>query len=700
MITILFHSTIMPDVAMVRNSRSDCNESYRGGWSTSLSALFQDPSSKSDCCALACCGVLLSDRNYYLALDEPPPPWWKRLGKYFGLPILVATVYVVCSKFLPTTDSKHHLKAMLVWILFVLLVALLTKAKHERIRVRRAVMTKLHNSKFGTITNDNTLNSSATAGTTNNQVDDSDEDAVHGIVGTSFSPLSIESYIPLHQHDDIRKAHAVCACFGADGVYVQNNDDTLDDSMDEPISNSMMVLQERPPADLCHCLWSTLLTSCCGYLCGAWWVCCGMCAISQEDRELRRLLPKKDLQVDYITFEPYVDYMNKLQDLRLNQVKSLWMHGKAISQLSRKLVTILGLTLILLTFVALSNLDAEFHVLNLAVLIATFSQAFIIVYLVHWNRNRFNLSLDAVIKYFSSGFVLCTFIVIVYEMMVLLVLEFFMLLILVCGINGEVSPGMAKQEIKDLTKQFEKDHVGIFVVFVFLNAYLVAALVEELSKYFGFWMLEHPDLMDAKDIVFLTEDGQEINTNNRTLQSRGAAITIAMVAVATGFACAENLLYVFVYTPPSVTNELVTLVTRSLFPLHPLLAAIQSIGVVQRDLESNRKSQLGRIVFPAVLLHGSFDFVLMIMALLDGANQPAATTGTNSTTGTYSNTDDKDDTIHVDDGIPMTETIISVAMSVGFMVAGFFYYYCASKSQRLRLIELEQGNQGGSEMLV
>ena len=77
---------------------------------------------------------------------------------------------------------------------------------------------------------------------------------------------------------------------------------------------------------------------------------------------------------------------------------------------------------------------------------------------------------DAVIKYFSSGFVLCTFIVIVYEMMVLLVLEFFMLLILVCGINGEVSPGMAKQEIKDLTKQFEKDHVGIFVVYVFLTS--------------------------------------------------------------------------------------------------------------------------------------------------------------------------------------------------------------------------------------
>ena len=308
--------------------------------------------------------------------------------------------------------------------------------------------------------------------------------------------------------------------------------------------------------------------------------------------------------------------------------------------------------------------------------VATFSQAFIIIYLVHWNRNRFDLSLDAVIKYFSSGFVLCTFIAMAYEVMVSSVLQFFIFIILICGVMGEVTPGMTNQQMNDLGKQFSKDHVGIFVVFVFLNAYLVAALVEELSKYFGFWMLEHPDLMDAKDIVVPTEDGQEINTNNCTLQSRGAAITIAMVAVATGFACSENLLYVFVYTPPSVTNELVT---RSLFPLHPLLAAIQSIGVVQRDLESDRKSQLGRLVFPAVLLHGSFDFMLMISAL--------------ATSGTHSNTHGKDDKKSLDDGIPM-------AISIGFMVTGFYYYYCASKSQRQRLIELDQGNQGGSETLV
>lgn len=587
---------------------------------------------------------------------------------------------------------------MLVWTLFLLLVALLCKAKYERIRVRKAVMTKLHYAKYGATTNNPSRN---TIGTTNNpeDQDENEYDAVNAIVGASVSHISVDSYLQLHAHD-IRAAHALCTCFNTDVVYVHNNNDTLDDGMDEPVNNNIMVLQERPPADLCRCLWNTLLASCCGYLCGAWWLCCGMCAISQEDRELRRLLPKKDLQVDYITFEPYVDYLNKFQNLRLHQVKSLWMHVKAMSQLSRKLVTILGLTLIWLTFVALLNIDPEFHVLNLVVVVATFSQAFIIIYFVHWNRNRFDLSLDAVIKYFSSGFVLCTFIAMAYEMMVSSVLQFFIFIILICGVMGEVTPGMTNQQMNDLGKQFAKDHVGIFVVFVFLNAYLVAALVEELSKYFGFWMLEHPDLMDAKDIVVPTEDGQEINTNNCTLQSRGAAITIAMVAVATGFACSENLLYVFVYTPPSVTNELATLVARSLFPVHPLCAAIQSIGVVQRDLEGDRKSQLGRIVFPAVLLHGSFDFVLMIMALLDGANQPAATTGTNSTTGTYSNTDDKDDTIHVDDGIPMTETIISVAMSVGFMVAGFFYYYCASKSQRLRLIELEQGNQGGSEMLV
>ena len=60
------------------------------------------------------------------------------------------------------------------------------------------------------------------------------------------------------------------------------------------------------------------------------------------------------------------------------------------------------------------------------------------------------------------------------------------------------------------------------------HAPLSCNFVMFLIQYFGFWMSEHPDLMDATDIVVLTEDKQESNQNNTTstLQSRGADTTI------------------------------------------------------------------------------------------------------------------------------------------------------------------------------
>ena len=85
-----------------------------------------------------------------------------------------------------------------------------------------------------------------------------------------------------------------------------------------------------------------------------------------------------------------------------------------------------------------------------------------------------------------------------------------------------------------------------------------------------------------------------------------------MVSTALGFACCENLVYIFIYSPPSLDNQISTLLARSFFPVHPLCAAIQSIGVCRRDLEGDKRYGLGRIILPAFVLHGSFDFVLML----------------------------------------------------------------------------------------
>ena len=69
---------------------------------------------------------------------------------------------------------------------------------------------------------------------------------------------------------------------------------------------------------------------------------------------------------------------------------------------------------------------------------------------------------------------------------------------------------------------------------------------------------------------------------------------------------------------------------RSALPVHPLCAAIQSIGIVRRDVEipfhiqNNQQNGndhrlsygLGRAILPAILLHGTFDFALFFLGFL------------------------------------------------------------------------------------
>jgi hypothetical protein len=143
-----------------------------------------------------------------------------------------------------------------------------------------------------------------------------------------------------------------------------------------------------------------------------------MCAIGQEDRELQKLFPMENFQIDYITFQPFRDYQLKLEDLRQNEVKSLWKHMKTLSQLSAQLVQVLVGVLGVLSLIALSGLDPFFEPINLVVVVLVLVQAFIILYFVHWNWNKFDLSFDAVVKYFASGFILGTTNAFIYEMLV------------------------------------------------------------------------------------------------------------------------------------------------------------------------------------------------------------------------------------------------------------------------------------------
>ena len=202
----------------------------------------------------------------------------------------------------------------------------------------------------------------------------------------------------------------------------------------------------------------------------------------------------------------------------------------------------------------------------MAVLTATLLQAFLILYFVHWRRNRFNLSLDAVIKFFASGFLLATSTAMVYEWVLLILVGSISYFVLVFDIVAESSEQQPNADPKQYMIHYLHSHVWLFAIAVFVNAFVIAALCEELCKYFSFWMCPHPDLMSEADWNEIDESCSEeessVNGNDKSSElnliqtlaedakgrepkSMGMAITVAMVTTALGFACCENLLYVF-----------------------------------------------------------------------------------------------------------------------------------------------------------
>jgi RsiW-degrading membrane proteinase PrsW (M82 family) len=194
-----------------------------------------------------------------------------------------------------------------------------------------------------------------------------------------------------------------------------------------------------------------------------------------------------------------------------------------------------------------------------------------------------DLSFDAVVKFFSCGFLFSTIWAFVYETavtMLLSVVEYGVFIPLF--VSEEIDDAKGDMDMKKMAMAFMHDYLWLVIVALALNAFVVAALVEELCKYFGFWMVEHPDFLSPHDLdqlvgISLTSSTEKdtvsaehgeaddalaqdsttrVNTtaapvSDKTLASTGAGITIAMVAAALGFACCENLMYIFVYTPTS-----------------------------------------------------------------------------------------------------------------------------------------------------
>jgi len=672
------------------------------GLSTSITHMFADPATqRSDCCSIACGGILQSDYNRYILLGKRPPSFKQRLLQHVLVPLSFFSTAGFCAITIQDRNLNQLLCTAFVFLCVGWTIGGCMRSGYKRCFFRRALLKKAVQQQHGV-----------------SVLESEDEDDDHLMLPqTNFEMMC---------------AHRGCGCYKSD----------LTKDRTKP---------GDAPKDLCGYLFKAFANMCCGKIVGYHWQICGTCALAQEGRQLDSMVHINKRRMDYVTFQFFTDYFNQIRKLRDEADGNLLNHYRATSKLSQMILRTFCFIILIVFILSMTKIPDNFHFGNMLVFVATFFQAFLILFVVHWRLHRFDLSLDAVIKYFASGFILSITSALFFELVISLFLQLVFLIIMpthVANNDGgyeqhsqyrqyftfiEHSSWNMYTDFDGYQSAFHRQHPFISTIFLFLNAYFVAAFVEELCKYFGFIMVEHPDFLCDSELEAAAEfsacDGEDdddsgvvgdesdedsvaevavgeklcdsfeggvvqnlrvlaprqssrflgdnIDTNGgikqrveihpappRSSRSVGSGITVAMVSVALGYACCENLFYIFLYHNDSLGSEIIVLIFRSLFPVHPLCAAIQSIGLCKRQLESDQSMQLGRIVLPAILLHGSYDFVLMFLSFTASFDE--------------------------DDGnVGFWGSIISLILSIIIIVIGWLYYLKERDAQNVRLDQID-----------
>jgi len=613
---------------------------YRG-FSSSISHQYVSKSSeRTDTCSLVCCGILQSDRDRYIITGIPPPSCIRRILLHFSYHIVLPVFLFTCACVAATniSDSYYNqlVSTVLVALMCVFLVMQCCKGRWKRSGIRQELLWRSYGFRTG------------------KTPDDNDDEAV---------------YMQGQSNMDIMCVHAFMGCY----------------RQDKPKE-----LPDVAPRDLMGCLWRFYTQLCCGKLCGCYLQICGMCGIAQEARELEAIMERDGRRIDYITMQSWAMYYPTI--LRKRMAREICF---TLSQLSIHLLQ--AWLVFFIVMIALTTY-LKFSYGHVLVCFGAFLHAFVFMGFVHWIWYRHDVSFDLIVKAFSCGFFLSTTLAICWETVIGVALRILMdVMLAMTGVQVSVItdgysqfnsfrlPGgfaMASATRRDYLDVFSQDHPFLYALYLLLAAYGLAALIEELVRYLGFRMVsDHPDFWDRSELEGAIWLSQEELQNRRNTQQkhdalsilqdipteiqdrprtvRGAMITVTMVAVALGFACCENLLYIFLYNDHSVTMETSVLIARMIFPVHPICAAIQSIGIVKRDVEKSRNSELGRALFPAIVLHGTFDYILMVADFI------------NTNKGTESGP-------------------ASIIFAFGIVVVGVYYYFTESAKQRRRLARADR----------
>ena len=303
----------------LQQHRRPMRRAYRGIFSSSLCGMFETPAqSRTDACALACCGIWLWERNQYLLSGTKPKSWRER--RFEQAILVIGIVLLVVYIQIPSPVTLR----CLVFVTIAGGVWKLLQFQQARNNFRIALAKDQYAREQYARENPN-----------EHDVDH------HQLLGGRIR------FLDEHQQE-IQRSHPICGCSKMDLALT-------DEEIDEA----------PPPSDFCSLLWQCLASTFCGTCCVCWFQFCGMCAIAQEHRHLRRILPNTpDLwQRDYITFQPWSEYFPSIQQLRESAQGSFPAHAEALSQLSLRLSIGVEVILGFLLVVALSPLHL-FSILN------------------------------------------------------------------------------------------------------------------------------------------------------------------------------------------------------------------------------------------------------------------------------------------------------------------------------------------------
>jgi len=574
-------------------------------------------------------------------------------------------------------------------------------------------------------------------------------------------------------------SHTLCGCYPVDPPHLSiknggQDEYAADDDEDRSVGGRLRKREDCVSRSL-----SCLLGWCCGGLCKVWIQCFSTCALAQEGREMRLLLPPRLQRVDWLTHQPFHEYYGAIVELRVEWMrrkkrkqhkksfaskKRGWMrmHIDALSKLSRYILLTFVLATIAVVLTERFNSRAKFDWSDTFVLLCTFLQSFFVLFVIHHLLHKSDLSFDAVVKFFASGFLIAMPTAFIFEIVLINIFLFV----------AYVTYAFMEFLIEEAFVEWFADRYHIFwFLGELVNSYIVASLTEELCKYYAFRCVEHPDLIiltgldkrnqdpdavyggiknysfaghnvsESRSYDVNTEDDDSIAKWNRggprrigasgsgdltqtfsedsadgdskdvrTLRQRAAAVATAMIGCAVGLACAENFIYVFFFggggdDGDSSSAEWGMLLLRSVFPVHALAAAMQSIGVVRKFLEDNSISTVrvgaGKIVLPAVLLHGTFDAVLMCVNVYvdykwTKYEEKQANNYANNAAAQEAEEDGDDDAAAAssfEGYLPYNAFLVNLIAwisVVGTMLLGLIWYYVQNRNQKARLKLMEE----------